>query len=49
MICSVSMTSGGQIGDVVIFVKTEDELVDIEYSLSLNLKQKLRIYLYYQN
>ena len=38
-----------QIGDVVIFVKTEDELVDIEYSLFSNLKQKLRIYLYYQN
>ena len=48
MICSVSLTSGDQIGDVVIFVKTEDELVDIEYSLS-NLKPKLRIYLYYQN
>ena len=41
MICSVSLTSGDQIGDVVIFVKTEDELVDIEYSLSFEFEAKV--------
>ena len=41
MICSVSMTSGNQIGDVVIFVKTEDELIDINYPLSFEFEAKV--------
>ena len=41
MICSVSMTSGSQSGDVVIFVKTEDELIDIGYPLSFEFEEKV--------
>ena len=41
MICSVSMNSGNHAGDVVIFVKTEDELIDINYPLSFEFEAKV--------
>ena len=41
MICSVSMTSGNHDGDVVISVKTEDELIDIDFPLSFEFEAKV--------
>ena len=48
MICSVSMTSGGKIGDSNI-CKNRGRTSRGRIFPLLNLKQKLRIYLYYQN